>query len=174
MEMSLMAKQKIFCEEYIFDWNATRSYKTAFPHIKTDGAAGVEGHKLLRNPKIQAYLKELQADLEKQAGISRLKVLLEYKKLAFSSIAHLHNTWLERKDFEKLTDEQKDCISEIVTQTKVMRNSEGGLTETEYVKVKLYDKARALEGIRKMLGHDVAEKIDIISSPIKIEIVKPS
>jgi len=45
-------------------------------------------------------------------------VMEEHKKLAFSSIANLHNTWITRKEFEELTEDQKACISEITTQVK--------------------------------------------------------
>ncbi|WP_338032958.1 MULTISPECIES: terminase small subunit [Clostridium] len=32
--MKLTPKQKIFCDEYLVDLNATRAYKTAYKNIK--------------------------------------------------------------------------------------------------------------------------------------------
>jgi phage terminase small subunit len=163
-EDELNENQKRFCKEYILDWNGTRSYKVAYPNTNSDNAAGVEAHKLLRNPKIQEYIEEIQKDIAKEAGISRLMVANELKKLAFSSISHLHLNWLERKEFDQLTEDQKACISEI--DTKILKKNIGTndspeIVDVEYVKIKLYDKQKAMEGLRKMLGFDTAEKIDL-------------
>jgi phage terminase small subunit len=157
----LNPSQKAFCREYIFDWNGTRAYKSAYPGVE-DSTARVNASKLLTNANILAYITEIQRDLEKTAGISRLKVITEHQKLAFSSIAHLHDTWVTRKEFEKLTDEQKDCISEISTQLKTTRNSDGSLEENEYIKIKLYDKQKSLDSISKMLGYNEPDKISHI------------
>lgn len=162
----LTPKQKLFCREYIFDWNATRSYKAVYKGVKNDAVAGVNGNRLLKNAKIQAYITEIQEDLEKTAGISRLMVLQEHKKIAFSSIAHLHNTWIRRKDFESLTEDQKSCIAEIDTKTKneyIPKEDGKGkvLVRVEYVKIKLYDKQKALDSITKMVGYDAPTKTEL-------------
>lgn len=158
----LTEKQKDFCKFYIFEWNGTKSYMQAYPDSSED-AARVGASRLLTNANIQSYIKELQADLEKQAGLSRLKVVHELKKIAFSSIAHLHQTWITRRDFESLTDDQKDCISEI--QTRVVPTEYGTVEE---VKVKLYDKQKAIDQINKMLGYNEPEKVDLTSKGEKI------
>jgi len=158
----LTIKEKLFVERYILDWNGTQSYCEVYK-TENKNAAGVQANKLLRKPKIQAFMEEVQKDLARIAGVSRLKVLNELNKLAFSSIAHLHNSWITRVAFENLTDDQKACISEISTQTRTIYESEGENkipVEVEYVKIKLYDKPRALELINKMLGYNEAEKID--------------
>jgi len=164
---SLTPKQKIFCREYIYDWNATRSYLAAYPNIKNDDVAGAAGFRLLRNVKIKNYIADIQNDLEKLAGVSRLRVVNEHMKLAFSSIAHLHKTWIERKEFDILTDEQKACIAEIATKVKTEYEYDPDNPKVkkpinvEYVRVKLFDKQKALESISKMLGYDAPQKIDI-------------
>lgn len=160
-EEKLNNKQKKFCDEYIYDWNGLRAYKVAYPDCKTDESAKAAASRLLTDVNVKQYIEDIQKNLEKQVGISRQMVLREQMKLAFSSIAHLHNTWIERKAFDELTAEQKDCIAEISTQIKTSRDSDGTLRENEYVKVKLYDKQKALESISKMLGYNEAEKIEI-------------
>ena len=166
-ELELTEKQKAFCKEYIFDWNATRSYRAAYPDTTNDNSAAASACALLRNTKIQEYIKEIQADLEKLAGLSRLRVINEHMKLAFSSIAHLHNTWIRRKEFEDLTEDQKDCIAEIDTKVKTEYTydpdnpKERKPLEVEYVRVKLYDKQKALDSISKMLGYDAPVKMNI-------------
>lgn len=159
----LTEKQKIFCREYIFDWNATRAAKAAGYSEQTAYSIGSEN---LKKPEIQAYIAAIQKDLEKIAGISRLRVLREHEKMAFSSIAHLHLTWITRKEFDTLTDDQKSCIAEIQTQTRIEMkynptSEEEEPVQVDFVKVKLYDKQKALDSIARMLGHNEAEKIQV-------------
>lgn len=52
----LTVKQKKFADEYIISGNATEAYKKAGYKASSDRIAGVEGHKLLRNPKIETYI----------------------------------------------------------------------------------------------------------------------
>ncbi len=165
-ELELNEKQKAFCREYIFDWNATRAYRLAYPDTTNDNSAAASASALLRNPKIEKYIDEIQKDLEKLAGLSRLRIINEHMKLAFSSIAHLHNSWIERKEFESLTNEQKACIAEIDTKTKTEYeyNPDSQQKEpvrVEYVRIKLYDKQKALDSISKMLGYDAPSKIEV-------------
>lgn len=157
----LTEKQKLFCREFIFDWNATRAAKAAGYSEDTAGSIGSEN---LTKPEIQAYIKEIQKDLEKTAGLSRLRVIKEHEKIAFSSIAHLHNTWITRIEFENLTDDQKACIEEISTQTRFEKdytnNPDGQVMQVDYVKIKLYSKQKSLDSISKMLGYNEPEKIE--------------
>ena len=51
-------KQKIFADEYLIDLNATRAYRVAYPSVKKDETAAVNGSKLLRNTKVQEYISE--------------------------------------------------------------------------------------------------------------------
>lgn len=169
----LTEANKVFCRNYIYDWNGTRSYKAAYGEM-TDEVAKAAASRLLTKVNVKEYIELIQKDLEQLAGISRLKVLSEHQKLAFSSIAHLHNTWIERKEFESLTQEQKDCIAEIDTKTQRKYFAEfdpdkGDFIkvpyEVEYIKIKLYDKQKALDSISKMLGYDAPSKTEISGIP---------
>jgi phage terminase small subunit len=102
--------------------------------------------------------------LDKTAGISRLRVLREYEKIAFTNISRFHNNWIERKEFEKLTDSEKACIESI--ETKIVKENKGTnlvpeIVDVEFVKVKLFDKIKALENISRMLGYNEPDKLDI-------------
>lgn len=152
----LNERQKVFCREYVFDFNGSRAYKIAYPDT-TEDSSRVLACNLLTNINIKEYIKEIQKDMEALSGISKLRVLREWEKQAFTSIADLHNTWIEKKAFEELTQEQKACISEIIYQTKTVLINEVP-TEIEYVKLKLHDKGKALENIAKLLGFNAAEK----------------
>lgn len=160
----LTESQKVFCNEWIFDFNGSRAYLVAYPASSVD-AARSSASDLLSKPNIKAYCKDLQDNLSETAGISRLKVLREHEKLAFSSIAHLHNTWITRKEFDELTDDQKASIEEISTSTRTERINQGkkdeALIDVEYIKVKLYSKQKSLDAINRMLGFDATPKLSL-------------
>ena len=157
MEIELSDKQKRFCEEYCLDWNGS---KAAIRAGYSESSAKEIASENLTKPNIQAYIQLIKNDLEYLCGISRRMVMEEHKKLAFSSIANLHNTWITRKEFEELTEDQKSCIAEITTQIKKYNPKDAPEYEVEFVKIKLYDKQKALDSISKILGYDAPIKIE--------------
>jgi phage terminase small subunit len=170
--IELTDKQEKFCYEYCLDLNATQA---AIRAGYSENTARSMGCQLLTNINIKAKIKQFQDNLAETAGISRLRVLNEHMKMAFSSIANLHNTWIKRKDFETLTDDQKACIAEIDTKIRVeyQYNSESDEREpisVEYVRIKLYDKQKALDSISKMLGFD-APTAFIVNVPTLPDII---
>jgi phage terminase small subunit len=74
----LTVKQEAFCLHYAKTGNATESYKQAGYSAKSDVVAGVEGHKLLKNPKIKNRLAELAEEnhSEKIADIVEIQEFL--------------------------------------------------------------------------------------------------
>ena len=155
-EIILTDKQEAFCREYCLDWNGTQAAIRAGYSEKT---AAVIANENLIKPYIIERINLIKNDLELLCGISRKKVMDEHIKLAFSSIAHLHLTWITRKEFEELTEDQKACIAEISTQTRTVKEGESFI-DIEFVKIKLYDKQKALDSISKMLGYDAAIKLE--------------
>ena len=75
----LTDKQKRFCEEYVIDWNATRS---AIVAGYSENTAQVIGSENLTKPIILAYIEEIQKDIKKLAGVSALGNILKLKKIA--------------------------------------------------------------------------------------------
>lgn len=172
---TLTEKQRIFCREYIYDWNATRAAKAAGYSEDTAYAIGAEN---LRKPQIQAHITEIQKDLEKVAGISRLRIVQEHLNIINTSIAHLHNTWIERKEFDKLTPEQKSAIAELSYQTRkevdYSTNPEGDVLQVDYVKIKLYDRQKSMDSLTKILGYNEAEKVELSGGIKSYKIVPAS
>jgi len=90
IEKDLTDKQKIFCREYVTDWNATRAAIAAGYSKNTASEIGWEN---LRKPQIEKYIDHIQKDLIKLCGVSTLSNVEYLKKI------------LERK--EKTTDQIK-------------------------------------------------------------------
>jgi len=165
----ITAKEKIFCEEYIKDFNASRAYKAA-GFACNDLTSRTESCKLRQVPRVYAYLQLLQADLEKASGISRLQVLNKHLAIINTSIAQLHRTWITRTEFEQLTDEQKEVIQEIDTKVKTRRVPGKKTTVTvEFVRIKLFDKQKALDAVARMLGYNEPDKLALIADKKAVE-----
>ncbi|MDD4010247.1 MAG: terminase small subunit [Fermentimonas sp.] len=161
-EGDLNERQERFCQEYVIDLNGTQSAIRAGYSQKT---AYSIAYNLLKKVEIQQRIKEIQSDLQKATGLTAIRILNEHKKLAFSSIAHLHDTWIERKDFEKLTKAEKDSIKSISTKVLKAQNigtkDEPEIVDIEYVKIELWDKQKSLDSIANLLG---------LNAPIKNEV----
>jgi phage terminase small subunit len=161
----LTDKQVRFIDEYLIDLNATQAYKRAGYSVKSDNAAGVEGLKLLRNPKIQEELKKRQDDLQKRTEITQENVLKELAKIAFSNgtdFAEIVNrTVVDRETHLPIIDEhtgEPRIYKEVVVKaTKDIpenkRAAIAAIKENKYgISVESYDKVKALELIGKHIG----------------------
>lgn len=157
LERQLTAKEERFCYEYCIDLNATQAAIRAGYSPKS---ARFTGSRMLSNVAIKDRIKKMQANLSELAGITALKVLNEQKKIAFSSMSGIHETWYKKKDFENLPEEFKACISEIETRirTEYVDGPDGKKVPTKVgvIRVKLYDKQKALDSISNILGFNAA------------------
>lgn len=70
-------KQRKFCDEYLIDLNATRAYKAAYPNVKKNDAAAVNGSRLLRKANIKTYIDE-QLDKISSEKTANTKEVMEY------------------------------------------------------------------------------------------------
>ena len=73
--MNLTPKQRIFCNEYLIDLNATRAYKKAYSSCKKDETARVNGSKLLTNANIKSYIEEQLKKIEDKSIADATEVM---------------------------------------------------------------------------------------------------
>lgn len=160
MKKGLTIKQEKFCNKYLECGNASEAYRYAYDCSNmSNNAVWNASSILLDNPKVTQRIKELQSSFQKRTEITKERVLNELVKIGFSSIAYMHNSWIDRVEFDQLTDDQKACIKSI--QTKVEKRSyDDEVRNVEMVKIELYDKLAALNSINKMLGFDAPAKVD--------------
>lgn len=169
----LTEKQRIFCERYCTHWNATKAAIEAGHSEKTAHAIGWEN---LRKLEIQEYIKHIKDNALEFAGVSLLRNAQELAKVAYGSGADIRKAWESLEEWAQLPDEVKATIAEVTTTTRVIKMM-GGDEETgasiiqaiESVKVKQYDKLKALEMLNRMGGFNAAEKIDHSTLGEKIE-----
>ena len=145
LEKCLNEKQKATCHEYISNgWDRTKAY-TKFYNSSSQNVARVNSFQFFHNPKIVYYVNYIKEDYEKICKISKAKQIQEYAKIAYSSIAHLHDNWITLKDFESLSNAEKEAIETIETKTEHKVDEDKNLIEIRYVKIKLHNKIAALE-----------------------------
>lgn len=166
--VKLTKKQKRFCDEYLVDLNATRAYKAAGYSVRSDNAAAVNGHKLLRNTKIDSYLKQKMREREKRTEITQDRVLRELARIGFANVTDYANV------VEETVEEERPVFNddgEVVDHITVVRNIKrvdiepttdldadrrAALSEIKETKqgieIKLHDKVKALELLGRHLG----------------------
>ena len=74
-------RQKAFADEYILTLNGRESYKKAYKNVTKDTTADVNASKLLRNPKVKAYIGQRMAQMDKQKVASQEEVLEYFTKV---------------------------------------------------------------------------------------------
>lgn len=145
----LNEKQRQFAKEYLIDLNATQAAIRAGYSPKT---AGVQGHELLKNPKIQEFIQQSINRVEKKLDISAERIMQEYARVAFADIRN-YGEWdatgrATMKPSVELSDDETAAISEITVTTTVRDDGNTAVVS----KMKLADKLRALDGLSKIRG----------------------
>ncbi len=173
LQDKLTEKERIFCHQYIIDWNGARSAREAGYSENSDRQIAEQN---LSKLYIQQYIDFIKNDFEKEAGISKLRQLNELKLIAYSSIEHLHETWIKFEDYEEIKKDNPGILRAIEgTESKTeFKTVEEVVVEIKYIKLKLWPKIPALTEINKMQGYYEAEKINISGGVTSLNLVKAS
>lgn len=155
MAGTLSPKQQAFVDQYLVDLNATQAYLRA-GYRCSEETARRNGHKLLTNTDIQAFVAERMADRAKRTEIDQDRVVLEIARLAFSDVRKLFDgNRLKRMD--EIDDATAAAISSVKVSTRQV-----GEGEVEHVaEIKLWPKTPAIEMAGKhvgLFGADNAQK----------------
>lgn len=148
--MTLTEKQKIFCDEYLIDLNATRAYMVAYPRVKNENTAAAAAARLLRNVKVAAYIAERMKERQKRTEVTQDMVVRELAAIAFAQATdygEVKNNHVLIHNTAGLTEDQCRAIAGI----KMGKNG---------IELKLCDKEKALELLGRHLGM-WNDKVDI-------------
>jgi len=164
LKVKLTPKERIFCHEYIVDWNGARSARVAG---YSENCLSETAYENLRKPHLKQYINFIKNNLEEESGISKLRNLKELAKIAYSGISKLHDDWIELTDWEVIKADNPDImdsIESIDTKTETKTYNRGGENEIDaevkYVKIKLFSKTDAIKTINEMMGYKSADKIE--------------
>jgi phage terminase small subunit len=154
--MKLTPKQKRFVDEYLIDLNASQAAIRAGFSPKTSRFIG---YRLLTVPKIKEALRVAQEDLSRRTEVTQERVIAELAIIALSNIGDVVS-WGPEGVSVKSNDELSPEILASIADVSKSGGKEGGM-----VRVRLYDKLKALELLGKHLGL-FEEKIEIGVRPI--------
>jgi phage terminase small subunit len=132
-------KQKRFVAEYFKDLNATRAYIRAGYAPK---AARVEGHRLLKNPKISSVLQRVMKLRSRRTEHVQDRVVEGLAEIAFQKITD-YVTW----------DDQGVVLKEFSPRRLgAISSTETKGPHSRIVRVRLHDKMKALKLLGRHLG----------------------
>ncbi len=80
--VKLNRKQQIFVNEYLIDFNGTRSAKAAG---YSERSAYSTAHEILRNPEVKEYLEQQVSEANELAFLERQRVISKLKEIAYGS-----------------------------------------------------------------------------------------
>lgn len=111
----LSQQQKLFCEYYIVDMNATQAaLKAGYGNdgVKYD-SAGVAGHRLLKQDKIKRYIDYLLDSKRDEIDITRAEVINGIKKIAYDESINPNirlNAFSKLGDYLQLFNKQPQVV----------------------------------------------------------------
>ena len=158
---SLSNQQKLFCQEYLkLGMNGTQAYLNIYKSCKKESTAMTNASRLLRNTKVQGYIKELQEKVEEKAIASIEDIVKELTAIAFTDRTKISQNVRNRIMLQDDKDGTKKEYFEdnvIFTQTSELdettRKVIAGYKRTQSgFAVETYDKMKALELLGKYLG----------------------
>ena len=138
--------EKRFCEEYIIDFNGTRSARDAGYSAKTSHA---KAYYLLQKKPVRLYLQKLMDKRAKRTEITQDRVVREYEKLAFFDPRKVFYDNGELKDVQDLDDDTAAAVTNFSYKQSTCKLL-GKIGRTQ--DVKFSDKKAALDSLARHLG----------------------
>lgn len=155
--------QKVFCDEYLIDLNATRAYKVAYPNCKKEETAKSAGSRLLTNVNLQTYISEKMKEREQRTKVTQDMVIKELSAIAFSKASDYAKLKKMKRnvpvfDGEDIVDyKEEEYIGIEFTQTDELTEEQkkalSGIKQGKFgLEVNSCDKVKALELLGRHLG----------------------
>lgn len=143
MNVKLTEKQKRFADEWLIDMNGTAAAIRAGYSVKS---AEVTASKLLRNPKVRAYIDERMAEHSRRTGVTQERIIRELARIAFLDPTKLVN--MDKAELlDAATEDDRAAIAAV--KVKTIRGEETEMVERE---IRFADKIKALELLGKRFG----------------------
>lgn len=132
---NITKQQEQFCLEYIHNGlNGKQAYKVAYPKCKSEQAAEAGASRLLRNVKVQDYIKELQSNFKKTKIMS-----IEDRREWLSNIVGeevLDKSTKYNKDGDEIVIERAASLFDKMKAIDMLNKMDGAYTENINANVK--------------------------------------
>jgi phage terminase small subunit len=160
--MDVTQKQQNFCHRIVEGNSAVDAYRLSYDAANMSAeAVKVEASRLLDNPNLTLTIDALRTDLRKRHEAQVDRVIEEYSRVAFGNLFDFLSKDKDGStyvDLSALTREQAACLQEVTVDQLLARpvvDDQGGEARKVAVlktRIKLADKARALDSLAKILG----------------------
>lgn len=163
------AKRQRFVEEYLVDLNATQA---AIRAGYSERSARMNGRRLLAYEDVREAVDRGRMELSERTGITMERVIRELERIAFADPRRVFK-WgpdgVELIDSDSLTED----VAAIVSEVSESATGRGG------VRIKRYDKLKALELLGKHLGGsaerkrvDITDTIDVFDAETRARLLE--
>ena len=160
----LNPRRKVFCEEWIIDFNGKQAAIRAGYSPKT---ANEQASRLLTDVNVQLYIKELMEKRQDRTNITQDMVVQEFAKIAFIDIRDFYcDITGELLQPSELPDHAAKAVSSFKMNIITTRPGKNGKPDIEesIAEYKLWNKEKSLEALGKHTG--VFEKDNKQKQPI--------
>ena len=145
MIKGITEQQKDFCRHYVKNrYNGTQAAKDA-GYKPT--SAHEQAHRLIKQDKIQQYIKKVQQAALQEAKVDTLLVLQELKNAAFSDITTTIGLGVE--GIQALPAEIRRLIQKFKRTVRHIPDGQGGTNQEETIELVFIDKLKALDMINR-------------------------
>lgn len=162
----LTDKQKMFCEEYMIDLNATQSSIRAGYSKNTAQEIGSEN---LSKPLIQEYLAELKAKRSEKLEIDSNNVLKELLNWAYGDTTDFMLQTVE--EIKSMPPEIRRLVTGFKAIERITKDSEGNDIVENLMELKFISKEKAMEMITKHIGFNELDNRQQSEQPQQITII---
>ena len=139
-----------FCDRYFETLNATQS---AIYAGYSEDTAKQQAWQLLQEEEVQEYLQKLREEYQLKTGVTKERLIEEYKKIAFFDIREIYDVDGGLINVKQLDDNSAGAIAGIKSTEawEIDDNGDKVIIGTNK-EVKIFDKIRALQDLGKHLG----------------------
>jgi phage terminase small subunit len=144
---ALTAREEEFCRQYLVDLNAAAAARRAGVAEKS---ANRRGYQMLERIGVKERISELQAERAERTRVKADDVIREIARLAFSDVRKL----FAANGRALSTSEWDEDIAPAVASIEVVKRNlvSGDDQSDEVLKIRVWDKPKALEMLSKHLG----------------------
>lgn len=135
-----------FADAYIATGeNALQAYLQVKPHVATS-TAGVEGHRLLKIPKVLKLIEKRREELRRKFSITTDRIMQEQARLCYFNPKDMVDAEGNEIPLHKLSDDTAAALASVeVTTVTVKGSGKDRIVTKKVTKAKPYNKVTAIE-----------------------------
>jgi phage terminase small subunit len=161
----LTLKQRLFCEEYLVDLNATQA---AIRAGYSKATAHTTGSMQTANPKCMRYISHLKIERAKRLEVSQDRIVEELARIAYHDKRTFYDANNEALPLSQITDEQQTAIRDIQFKNVIEE------VPAEQIDGTIKMEKRAKRIVSKYMLHNRVEALKMLGHHLGLSLDKPA